>query len=250
MFMRCGKQYEFRYIDGLVRPPVIKMITGTGMHVGAEHNGRQKIESHEDLPVSDIVEVAVESFKQRVDEEGYADDAETKGKSSDVVVGEGVDRTASLTKVYAEGIAPTIQPVAVEQKYVVQLGDKELLMYIDVVTDEEGIRDYKSMGRKPSAGTANDSGQLSTYATGYYAEHGKLPKSVGIDAVVATKKPYAESQTSTRTMDDIALVEKLFGTFEQALKAGVFMPAVGTPMCSPNGCGYWDICPYVRKAGK
>ncbi len=63
MFQRCGVQYEFRYIQGQIMPPGAAQIRGTGVHKGAEHNYRHKIEHKVDLPTDEVVNVAVQTLE-------------------------------------------------------------------------------------------------------------------------------------------------------------------------------------------
>lgn len=252
LYFKCGEAFRRRYVEGHKIPPALAMHVGTGMHVGAEVNGEQKIITHEDLPESDVVDAAVEGFRERFKDDGYEKGEDLKGKSDVVVEGLGVDEVVKLAKVYIKSASPKIQPVAVEEKYLMDMGKAKVLCYVDVVDDKERVIDYKSSGKKMPDGSgkqlnaADSSDQLTVYAAAYFQTHGKLPKAVGIETMVKTKDPYHQSLTSTRTKADVKRVGTLFSALHKGVKAGVFAPAVGTVQCSPSMCGYYKTCKFVH----
>jgi len=54
MFLRCPRQYEFRYIHGLKIPPSGAMVQSKVRHQTLEQNYRQKIQSSKDLRVEQV----------------------------------------------------------------------------------------------------------------------------------------------------------------------------------------------------
>ena len=66
MYWRCPEQYRRRYLEGETIPPAIALIQGGAFHVGCETNFKQKVGTHEDLPASQIADVAVASFDDRL----------------------------------------------------------------------------------------------------------------------------------------------------------------------------------------
>ncbi|MDP2704259.1 MAG: PD-(D/E)XK nuclease family protein, partial [bacterium] len=61
-YQKCPLHYKFRYIDGLKIPPRSVMTLGSSVHAALEHNFRQKIKSHEDLKVNDVLDAFSDSF--------------------------------------------------------------------------------------------------------------------------------------------------------------------------------------------
>lgn len=260
---RCQEQWRRRYVEGDKRPPGIAAHVGKGIHFAAEQNGSQKIDSHEDMDVDDLVEVAVECFKNNVHGDGFT------GKGD---IGEQTDKTAILTEVYAEDIAPTIQPVSVEEYFEVIIGPADapiytIVGYIDVRDDRNILRDYKSSGSRLDDGTrlmgkkgrkkrvktgtpsvADSSFQLSTYAMSDVYNFGKLPGGVAIDSMIATANPYAQKIESTRSMADVKRTLKVYSMLHKqisfAKESGAFCPTTDAKIC--NWCGHNDTCPYAR----
>ena len=65
MYLCCPLQYYFHHICGLKIPPTGSLTLGRTVHRTLEENYRQKIQSHEDLPLQQIHEM----FSQRWDQE-------------------------------------------------------------------------------------------------------------------------------------------------------------------------------------
>jgi hypothetical protein len=133
---------------------------------------------------------------------------------------------------------------------IVHDGDKELLV----------IRDTKTSAKSPTpsymdgnnkAGTADDSNQLTAYATASYVVDGKLPDKMVLDFLVRTNaaKPtlkYVPTVT-TRSIDDVQVFLNRFANLIHAMKTGVFVPANQSWWgCDRKWCGYYQICGYVR----
>lgn len=56
MLARCPEQWRQRYVLGRKERPGEALVIGTAVHVTAEHNFRQKIDSHEDIPFDTLVQ--------------------------------------------------------------------------------------------------------------------------------------------------------------------------------------------------
>src|SRR4029077_531976 len=56
MFRRCPYQWQQRYVKGRRERPAESPVMGTAVHAGVERNYGQKIESHEDLPLAELLD--------------------------------------------------------------------------------------------------------------------------------------------------------------------------------------------------
>jgi len=110
MFLRCGEQYRQRYIENRVIPPAIAMIKGSAVHKGAELNWKQKIDTKKDLSKNDIVDLSVIALEERAREDLFlSEDEKTIGK--DNLIGAAKDSVVSIAGLYADTMAPAIQPL-------------------------------------------------------------------------------------------------------------------------------------------
>ena len=248
-FLKCGEQYRRRYIEGDVIPPGVAMIRGTSVHVAAEKNYIPKIESKVDLPKADIIAIAADTFDKKIKAEGVHlnDDEKSIGKKK--VLGEGKDVTVALAGLFADELAPTIQPKLVEHKVRISLpkSSHDLLGIIDLVDDEDYIRDLKTSKKKKSQFDVDSDFQFGFYPLIYKAKFGKFPKGIKIDTLLAQKTPKLQTIETTRNKADYqALLARVNVTID-GIKTGVFAPApTGSWWCAPKWCGYYKTCPYVN----
>ena len=64
MFLRCPRQYEYRYVQGIKSPPSGALILGRCWHETLDKNYRQKIESDRDLPLGEMQDLFAADFDQ------------------------------------------------------------------------------------------------------------------------------------------------------------------------------------------
>lgn len=241
-FLRCPEQWRQRYIEGRVIPPAIAMLKGSAVHKTAEVNNRQKIKSFKDLPKKDIVEIAVNNFEENSKGEIFMSETETSiGK--DNVVSKTVDSIISVSEVYADEMAPSIQPIECELFVEQEIEGAKFVAYIDVIDNKNNIRDMKVTGKSKTQGDIDSSIQLTAYSM-FYPTAGLV-----IDNLVDKKKP--EYKTFVTKRDDLHY-SRFLRTVEmmlKSIKSGVFMPpAEGSWVCSERFCGYYGKCEYTRRA--
>ncbi len=106
--MTCAEAYRRRYVLGEKTPPGAALIWGRSDHAAHEVNFVQKIESGEDLEVGDVQEAFAEAF------DTFSDDDVDWG---DDKPGDLKDAGVSLVSLYHRQVSPTLQPLAVEQEF-------------------------------------------------------------------------------------------------------------------------------------
>ena len=241
MFLRCGRQYEYRYVQGIKRPPSGALILGKSWHMAVEHNYKQKIQTEQDLPLEDVQDCFSDAFDQAFTEEVELNEGENPSQLKDT----GILVTATHHKI----IAPTVQPAEVEKEFNLSLGE-EFPFFIkgfwDVI-DKNGITaDNKSYSKSPAQSDVDKDLQLTLYSTAYRAIYQKIEPELRLDCIIKTKTPKAVQISSTRTNEDckwfLGLVEKV----AQAIESGIFYPNPNHYLCSPKWCGYYSRC-HERK---
>lgn len=257
LYGKCPLMYFFRYVEGKRIPPGIALKKGSSYHKAAEHNFVQKIKSGLDLPEKDIVEVAVSEFEKGVQEEELMFTEEEKSIGTDKVIGKTKDAMVPLAQLYSKEIAPSYQPVIVEETVTLDLNEKYFLFgKIDLGTDKEEIIDLKTGGRAKPANAADIDEQLDMYTLAYFYKLSKLPLAVALDTAIQsetkTKGLVTRRQClmSKRDEDDIKVTKNRTVLTLNALDAGIFAPcARGSWNCNPKWCGYFMPCMFKDKNG-
>jgi len=239
MFSRCQASWAFRYLDGLKIPPKAKMMRGTCIHRSLAHNYLPKIESHEDLPVDDVLDC----YSTNYDEESHVVEwsGEDAGKMKDAGVG--------VVRKYQEEIAPETQPVDVEQRFSMNLswreGDDDKQMefqgIIDLVTDTGQLREHKSTGLTPKAVRSNDKNQMIAYHVGKEAM-AETPTTARVDYLVMTKTPKIVSFELAIEVPQKKFLLGQIPKIVKSMEAGSYFANRESLYCSATGCGYYQKC--------
>lgn len=248
MALRCGEQFNRRYIQGQIIPPSIAMGTGTGVHKAAETNFKQKIVSHEDLPIGDMTDAARDAYVNSFVDGVFIPPGELSEKSKQL--NEGLNNAIRFTKALRQDVAPGIQPEAAEEFIKMDIGlDVPLLGYIDF-RDKEHIGDLKTAKRSWPKNRAAEEIQTPAYKL--------LARELGLELpvryhVLVLLKSEVKIQTPQPKITEkhIDGLKAKAAIVLKMVKAGVFPPADrGAWNCDPRWCGYFTSCPYVGNGSK
>lgn len=266
-FWRCGEAYRRRYVEREIIPPGFALMIGSSLHKGAEENFRQKIETHEDLPVDDIVEAAVAEFQSRTTGGDFVLTSEEESIGARKVIGAYTDLVADMADIHARVQAPDYQPIAVEVSTLIELpnASRDLLTVTDLRDDQGRVVDFKTALRKKSRSEVETSTALTAYAAAYRVDFGRDPSSVRLDTVLKPRLSTSSSSSTrkrktTRDSDHrqvleatrgephyLVLAERIDATV-RAIEAGIFTPTSPTAwQCSQKWCGYARTCPFYTK---
>lgn len=233
MYLRCPAQYYFRYCLDIKLPPKAALVKGKAVHKAQEENYKQKIYTKIDLPLDVIQDITADTFEKEAQEAEF-EHGEDKGKIKDEAI--------SLATLYHTFIAPDVMPEAVEQEVIIRTDDFTLKGYIDVLQQGGIIRDTKTSNKTPNQDIVQKSLQLSAYSFAYYTLTNELPQKVCLDYLVSTKQPKIVTLDGIRTLDDINRFIKITAKVVQAIKNEIFYPNQDNMLCSPEWCGYWELC--------
>ena len=250
-YQMCGYAWYRSTILKDYRPPGIAAAQGSGIHGAAQVNFSQKIETHEDRPKAELLDVAVASFEQDIENRGVLLTPEEESKGKSVVIGEAKDRVVAMATVFADEQAPDYQPALVEEyvRIPIESSSHDLSGQIDLLTDDWRVRDFKTAGARKSQKDAETSFQLLFYGLATYVRTGKKAKDVGLDVTVHTKSGKSSRQllTFVPTAADFRTMVARMNVVIDGIDKGNFQPApVGHWKCSAKWCGYaaTDDCPY------
>jgi PD-(D/E)XK nuclease superfamily len=140
MFRRCPEQFRHRYILGEKERPGEALVVGSAFHEGLEFNYAQKISTHVDRPLDEVVEyLQDEAVPKVIEEAGGAEEiAWDVGDYHKGVQTLRKDSERMLVR-YHSDVVPRIQPLALEEEF--YLHDPSLIVpllaYVDLRTGYE-----------------------------------------------------------------------------------------------------------------
>jgi CRISPR/Cas system-associated exonuclease Cas4 (RecB family) len=244
MFLRCPKQYEFRYIKGMKSPPTGALIQGSAIHNAFEVGYNHKKESPESIIELDAVMDAYSDYVRNNLTNDVILDEETPEK---VLRSQG----EAIVERWHKDKLPYVQPTAVEKPFAAILNKIPVVGIIDLVDNvetegppNEVIVDNKTSGKRKTQDEADGSLQLSLYAAVTQVDIQRL------DVYVRprlTKKGMGEAKLqeihTMRTFRDIYWMQNIFSDIARAISTGVFPPTnPNNWTCSAKWCGYWEYC--------
>jgi hypothetical protein len=248
MFLRCAHQFERRYLRGEIIPPGIAARRGSATHKAAQINHEQKLHTRADLPVDDLQDAAREHYVHLIKDEGVfipKDQISEKDK----LLAAGLHAAVRLTKLYRESLAPTIQPMLVEEKLTMDLGlALPLKGTIDVLTADQWLPDFKTADKSKGPKDADHSLQLTFYAGLVANRTGEWPAKISLEILVNHKEPKLQSLPTTRGPEDWNTLLLRIQLMLAQIQAGLFPPCDRSVwICSPQWCGYFWTCKYALK---
>jgi CRISPR/Cas system-associated exonuclease Cas4 (RecB family) len=237
MFLRCPRQYMYRYMEGIKCPPSGELLLGSAGHTTIAHNYQQKIETKKDLKTKEVLEFFAEEFDQKVKDEGEINWKDEKP-------GDIKDNGTKVLKVYQETHAKTIQPKEVEKEFNIEFEDTEFRLkgFMDLITEPEELIDHKISGKTPSQSSIDNEHQMTVYKLGYRLLYGKDPKKLRYDYLLTLKTPQVKPFETQRTDEDIEEMLTVMSDVVEAIKTGSFYRQVQGWQCNQKYCGYFGLC--------
>lgn len=233
MYMKCAKQYEYRYVHHIKDIPGIALLEGSAHHKALEVNNLHKMKKEQDLKPATLTELFVEDLRKRIESEeevDWHDDSEDKV----------IDRAKTLHVRYYHDVAPQIRPQAVEQpfekKAVVDGTPITVFGTIDLEI-EPAVVDYKTSSKAWTQNDADNDFQMSLYAWGLNK------KRVVIVNLIKKGNPQVTIIKSRRTSLHKMWALRVARDQASAIKSGQFPVTNPTNWwCSPKWCGYYARC--------
>ncbi len=250
MFLRCARQFAFRYVEDLIIPPGIAARRGSATHKAAEKNHISKKKTGADLPADELVDTATDEYKRLIENKGVFISKEKASDKSeqDRLIAEGLDQTVGATRLYADVIAPKIEPDLIEEEIVAQLDGWDLPIggILDVTDPRGNIMDLKTMKTK-SQFWADRELQPIFYSLLYKNLTGKWPAAFKYELMVPNKTPKHIELITQRKPEDLKRIEAIAEVMLKCLETGLFPPAHPSDwICSPAYCGFFNQCPHGK----
>lgn len=235
-FNRCGMQYYFRHCEALVSPPSGALSLGSSFHVGVEHNYHQKIDSHEDLPVAEVLDAFSTDFDERKHETAW-----WEGEKPEQFKDQGI----GLLQTYQGEIAAKVQPGSVERQFEIPFDNKDWTFTgrIDLVDNQDVIVETKTIGRTPPGPQPDHKFQTIAYTTGFRQEGGR-ESGARIDYTVKNKTPKTVSYSFNVHDAEIEFFLSQVARVALMIENEMFMNSrhLSPFPCSHRFCGYATLC--------
>ena len=241
LYLKCPKQFEFRYVYGHKKPPSAALVQGKAIHNVLE-KGYNHIKTKKELPPEEyILDNYSDTIKEALeyDEIVYEEDEDEK-----IIRKQG----ESLLKKWREVKAPKVSPKEVEKAFVMNVAGVPAVGIIDLI-DDNVIVDNKVVAKSWSQDRIDNSLQLTLYsaATGLNEQRIDLYVKGSTAALVnpnsRAKGPHIKELSSKRSRKDYMWMAEVFENVAKSISAGIFPPT--TPdswVCTKKWCGFWDMC--------
>lgn len=231
MWKRCPKQWEYRYVEGIKIPPSGALVLGSSYHETLELNFKQKMHTQKDLDLADFYDVFSTSWDTRIHEEEEIawQDNERPHILKDV--------GTHLVGAYRKEVSPAVQPTSVENCMVTDIGGTKFVYIMDLIDTNEIVIDHKTSGKAYSQADVDKDIQASAAAFML-----KRPILFQNHIAVKTSSPYIQIINSIRTDADIDWWLNMAKGIIAHMKTGIAPPNPDGWHCSPNYCGYWNMC--------
>jgi len=237
MLLRCPRQYEYRYIQGLKVAPGAALLLGTSYHAALEKNFLQKVDTGIDLDAQTVLDAYDDAWTKRLANEEIDWQGESPSETKDL--------GACLVDTYMRHVAAFVMPAKVEQKFSVYLPGLEgytLDGVIDLITDKGFIIDHKTAGRAKTQQDADDDLQPCAYAAALMTDPCIDEIDFQFQVALKTKKPVIQFVDTKRTRKHVEWYLDLCSNVVKQIKAGIFPPNPCGWHCDPRWCGYYDRC--------
>lgn len=236
MWLRCPKQWEYRYVYQLKIPPSGALIVGSAYHSALEGNFIQKVESRKDLPLNDCLDLFSDAWEDRLLEEELV-------IWEQLGPGESKDQGAGLVEEYIASTSPSVQPAQVERTIYSEVAGVKFICRIDVENDQRAVIDHKTSARPYSQDDVDGDIQAS-------AEAFALGRPIVFYNHIALKLrvPRIQVVKSYRMRADIDWWVDMATKVVLQMESGIAPPrsvdAFGKSgyWCSERFCGYFERC--------
>lgn len=237
-YLRCPAQCYFRYFKGLIVLPRSYATMGSCTHEVAEYSNLNKLKKGKVPKLSVLQDVFHEKFKWRKHQTSWL--ATEKPNKFEI------EGTQKMVPVYREKLAQVVNPKYVEEQFQLSLPDLNVIVTgtLDLVEQNDLIRDLKTKSRTPNWMEAIKSFQGKSYRAGYESKFHKKPKGFILDYLVRKATPEVSSSKMVLTTE--LDTQEFLGTVKDVaigIRKGCFSPRrESNYFCSPNSCGFWNIC--------
>lgn len=234
LFLKCPRQYMYRYEMNIQTPPKSALIVGRANDDCNNHNMEQKIKSKVDLKTSEVLDVYNDSFEKNSPGTNWGDDD----------IGKIKDKGYQMAKVVHEKCSPHIQPTKVQSKFKIEFEEGYSIGgTLDVEDVDDYVRDLKTSKANYQDDAILKGLQPVMYDYAFEMQHQKKAKGFIFDVVTKHKEPRYQKMVGTISSHQRGWMFDIIRTMHTQVKAGNFQYASENGWwCSEGWCGYWHLC--------
>jgi CRISPR/Cas system-associated exonuclease Cas4 (RecB family) len=241
-YLRCPQQYYYRYIEGKIYPPKARLCQGQAFHSTQEDGFSKKLGYRKGYKTSDLKILFAEYFddQMRTQDPVFEED-DTHGKLLD----QGVEAVA----VYGREKACRIWPKQVEMPFEITFSNAAITFKgrIDLIDVRNRLLDMKLRRRRFSENDLKTDMQMTSYFVGFREIFGFDPSYLGFDVTLLQKEVKFERVPVVRDGRNVRNFLDTVAGISKAIQSGIFYPNTTGYLCSPDWCGYWNICQEKRR---
>jgi hypothetical protein len=232
-YLHCPYGYWQKYVAENYKLPNGRMTRGLAVHKTIEFNYSQKYTSHRDLSTSWLKEYYAEDFDQTETEFVNEDPGAMK------------DGGINALDEYQKVVAPGVQPVEVEEKFVMSFNNVpwSFTGRIDLVDDKGYLREKKTTSTSLKTPRQDHLTQIYFYFGAYRRKKKATNLKARFDYTVCGKKSAKViSFDTTVTESDEKHALSLLAGVANGIQKEVFFHNRGDNFCSRRYCAYWREC--------
>ncbi len=236
-YLHCPWGYRYAYVEKLYKLPTSSLTRGIIFHDILKVNYRQKVETHQDLPVNQLKERFAADF----------DLFETDFRDDDP--GMILDSGIRALEEYQRVIAPTVQPVEVEESFVMEFKKVKWNFQgkVDLVDDLPQMRETKTTSKGVNKVKPDHWIQATSYIMAIRRKLGLKTMKARVDYAVCLKTTQrVESFEIEITESDERSFLFLLAEVAKGVEAEVFPHHRIDNFCSRRYCSYWRECEEDR----
>jgi CRISPR/Cas system-associated exonuclease Cas4 (RecB family) len=229
-YLKCPRQWAYVKVLGLRIPPDGGLVVGSGVHSAAEVGMRAKAASGADPEPEASAEVARDYVREQVATgEVRMEDGQAAGAL--------VDKAARVAEAWARDAAPSVDPVAVEETFDVEISGVHVTGRIDVRTVSEVV-DWKTTGKRKSREDALATAQSEVYpaATGKPVRYVYLIDQAKGVSTQEIAQDIGEQHQAAR------MAEQTVAEVARGMASGVWPRRRDGWHCSAKWCGFHARC--------
>jgi RecB family exonuclease len=244
LFRECPLAWKYRYIDGVKEPGYLATHAGSAFHAAAKEYFGWRMKGNVPTYVH-MYAVAQNELKKRVNE-GVQLNSEQKSMGLTASCLRSMQHVGAMILHASRYVWPDYAPLEVERCYRLELPCAfDLLGYIDLVTKDYWVVDWKTTSKAKQQSEADESLQLTAYYLFVHAAHGVWPSKLQLSVFRPLSVNNVEHQTlfTTRTKRCLVKLKNSINAVTEACRTGDFRPCPRTsPKCTPWLCSHYASC--------